>query len=97
MDLKLFKESEAGKMFTQFDANSMLRGSANDRADFYDKMVNIGAMTINEVRERENMNKMEGGDELLLPSGMTPVDEVEEEQPEVEQNIEVEVEDENEQ
>lgn len=96
MDLKLFKDSEMGTMFTQFDANSMLRGSANDRADFYDKMVNIGAMTINEVRERENMNKIEGGDESLMPSGMTPVENLEDEKPEVEQEVEVEVEVENE-
>ena len=73
MDLKLFKESENGKVFTTFDANSMLRGSANDRAEFYDKMVKIGAMTINEVRERENMNKADTGDDLYMPQNMTPV------------------------
>ena len=78
MNLKLFKESEAGKLFTNFDANSMLRGSANDRASFYDKMVKIGAMTINEVRERENMNKAETGDDLYMPANMTPVAESEE-------------------
>lgn len=73
MDLKLFKESESGKVFTTFDANSMLRGSANDRAEFYDKMVKIGAMTINEVRERENMNKADTGDDLYMPQNMMPV------------------------
>jgi len=60
-------------VFTTFDANSMLRGSANDRAEFYDKMVKIGAMTINEVRERENMNKADTGDDLYMPQNMTPV------------------------
>jgi HK97 family phage portal protein len=78
MNLKLFKDSEAGKLFTNFDANSMLRGSANDRASFYDKMVKVGAMTINEVRERENMNKAETGDDLYMPANMTPVAESEE-------------------
>lgn len=79
MDLKLFKESEDGKVFTNFDANSMLRGSANDRAEFYDKMVKIGAMTINEVRERENMNKADTGDDLYMPQNMLPVAESEDE------------------
>ena len=78
MNLKLFSDAEQGKLFTNFDANSMLRGSANDRADLYDKMVKVGAMTINEVRERENMNKAEGGDDLYMPSQMMPVAESEE-------------------
>ncbi|MAK37514.1 MAG: phage portal protein [Flavobacteriaceae bacterium] len=77
MNLKLFKESEKGKLFTNFNANGLLRGSANDRANYYEKMVKIGAMTINEVRERENMNKAETGDELYMPANMTPVAETE--------------------
>ena len=77
MDLKLFKENERGKIFTNFDANGLLRGSANDRSAFYEKMVKVGAMTINEVRERENMNRAEMGDELYMPANMTPVAETE--------------------
>ena len=78
MNLKLFKENEQGKIFTNFDANGLLRGSANDRSDFYEKMVKIGAMTINEVRERENMNRAETGDELYMPANMIPVAQTEE-------------------
>ena len=77
MNLKLFRGNERGRVFTNFDANGLLRGSANDRAGFYEKMVKIGAMTINEVRERENMNKAETGDELYMPANMTPVAEAE--------------------
>ena len=80
MNLKLFKQSEQGKMFTNFDANGLLRGSPNDRADFYEKMVNIGAMTINEVREKENMNAVESGDELYLPKGMDTIQEINKEE-----------------
>ena len=80
MNLKLFREDEQGKIFTNFDANSLLRGSPNDRASFYDKMVKIGAMTINEVREKENMNAVDDGDILYMPANMTPVagDEIDE-------------------
>ena len=77
MNLKLFSQSEQGKLFVNFNANSLLRGAANDRADFYEKMVKIGAMTINEVRERENMNKADTGDDLYMPMNMTPVAESE--------------------
>ena len=76
MNLKLFKESEQGRVFTNFDANGLLRGSPNDRANFYEKMVQIGAMTINEVREKENMNAVESGDELYLPKGMDTIEEI---------------------
>jgi len=76
MNLKLFKESEQGRLFTNFDANGLLRGSPNDRANFYEKMVQIGAMTINEVREKENMNAVESGDELYLPKGMDTIEEI---------------------
>lgn len=73
MNLKLFREDEQGKVFTNFDANSLLRGSPNDRASFYEKMVKIGAMTINEVRDKENMNQVENGDLLYLPSNLLPI------------------------
>tara|TARA_R100000329_G_scaffold142833_1_gene126487 strand:- start:4599 stop:5801 length:1203 start_codon:yes stop_codon:yes gene_type:complete len=76
MNLKLFKQNEKGKLFTNFDANGLLRGSPNDRANFYEKMVNIGAMTINEVRERENMNAVQDGDKLYLPKGMDTIQEI---------------------
>tara|TARA_R100000781_G_scaffold26759_2_gene19855 strand:- start:9583 stop:10809 length:1227 start_codon:yes stop_codon:yes gene_type:complete len=70
MDLKLFKQNEQGVVFTNFNVNGLLRGSPNDRASFYEKMVNIGAMTVNEVRERENMNRVDSGDELYMPKSM---------------------------
>ena len=70
MNLKLFKQNEQGEVFVNFDVNGLLRGSPNDRANFYEKMINIGAMTVNEVRERENMNKVDSGDELYMPKSM---------------------------
>ena len=70
MNLKLFKQNEQGQVFVNFDVNGLLRGSPNDRANFYEKMINIGAMTVNEVRERENMNKVNSGDELYMPKSM---------------------------
>ena len=81
MNLKLFKSSEQGKLFTNFDANGLLRGSPNDRVSFYDKMVKVGAMTINEVRERENMNMVEGGDELYVSNQIQPIADADDPEP----------------
>tara|TARA_R110002096_G_scaffold203018_4_gene387838 strand:- start:3548 stop:4747 length:1200 start_codon:yes stop_codon:yes gene_type:complete len=76
MNLKLFKQTEQGKVFTNFDVNGLLRGSPNDRANFYEKMITIGAMTVNEVRDRENMNRVDSGDELYLPKNMDTIQEI---------------------
>jgi HK97 family phage portal protein len=70
MNLKLFKQNEQGKVFVNFDVNGLLRGSPNDRANFYQKMITIGAMTVNEVRDRENMNRVDSGNELYMPKSM---------------------------
>jgi hypothetical protein len=52
----------------------LLRGSSKDRAEFYSKMFNIGAMSINEIREKENLNPVEGGDIHLMPLNMTSLE-----------------------
>lgn len=48
--------------FPKFNLNALLRGDSATRAAFYKTMVGLHAMTPNEVREREDMNKIEGGD-----------------------------------
>ena len=40
------------------------------RAEFYTKMVQNGAMSPNEIREKEDMNPREGGDVFLTPLNM---------------------------
>lgn len=52
----------------------LLRGSAADRAEFYSKLFNIGAMSINEIREKEDMDPVEGGDIHLVPLNMTSLE-----------------------
>jgi HK97 family phage portal protein len=52
----------------------LLRGSSADRAEFYSKMFNIGAMSINEIRGKENLNPVEGGDIHLVPLNMTSLE-----------------------
>jgi HK97 family phage portal protein len=56
--------------YFKFNANALLRGAMKDRAEFYGKLVNLGAMSPNDVRELEDMNPREGGDIYLTPSNM---------------------------
>ena len=56
----------------------LLRANAKDRAEFYKTMLNNGVFSINEVREKEDMNPVEGGDIHLVPMNMLPLDRVDE-------------------
>lgn len=66
----LFNESEQQNRYVKFNVNALLRGDMKARAEFYTKMVQNGAMSPNEIREKEDMNPREGGDVFLTPLNM---------------------------
>lgn len=76
MNLKLFTSNELGKTFIEFNVNGLLRGNVKDRSDYYRTMINIGAMSINEVRRKENMNKIEDGDKHFMQMNMTTIEKI---------------------
>ena len=76
MTNKLFKKNESGKLFVEFNVNALLRGNPKDRAEYYRTMLNIGAISINEIRQKENMNRVEEGDSLFMQLNMTTVDKI---------------------
>ena len=73
MNRKLFKKSEKGKLFVEWNVNGLLRGNIKDRTDAYKTGINNGYMTINEVRRKENMNSVAEGNELYLPLNVTKI------------------------
>lgn len=83
MNLKLFRTNEIGKTFVQFNVNGLLRGNTKDRSEFYRTMLNIGAMSINEIRNKENMNKIADGDKHFMQLNMTTIDKIGQEENEV--------------
>lgn len=66
-------ERRAG-MYFEFDVSNLLRGDSSARADQYLKLRQASAITGNEIRDRENLPRMEGGDDLYAPLNMAPVD-----------------------
>lgn len=70
----LFGPREGRVYFAEFNLEGLLRGDAKSRAEFYASMRNIGAITANEIRDKENMNPIEGGDVLLVQGAMIPID-----------------------
>jgi len=73
MQLLTDAEMRSGLYFKHI-FEGLLRGNSVDRADFYSKMFNIGAMSINEIREKEDLNPVEGGDIHLVPLNMTTLE-----------------------
>lgn len=63
------KERREG-YYTDMVTEGLLRGDSRARAAFYQVMVLTGILTRNECREKEDLNKIEGLDEPLVPLNM---------------------------
>jgi len=61
----------APDLYAKHNANALLRGTAKDRGEFYNKGISAGWLTRNEVRELEDLDPLDGLDEPLTPLNMT--------------------------
>lgn len=62
-------------LFVEFLVEGLLRGDSAARADFYSKMLAIGAMSPNDVRSKENYDPIDGGNQYFVPCNYYPLDE----------------------
>lgn len=60
---KLVAEADQSSYYAEFLTDAMLRGNAKTRAEMYEIYRRIGVYSKNDVRERENLNAIEGGDD----------------------------------
>lgn len=67
---KLFRESELGRFTVKFNLDGLLRGDVKTRAEYYQKLFYVGALSPNDIRRFENMNPREDGDEYFIPTNM---------------------------
>ena len=73
---KLFFPGERDEFFAEFLFNALLRGDSAQRSNYYRTMFGIGAMSINDIREAENMNGIgDIGDLSFMPLNMVPATE----------------------
>lgn len=70
---KLLTSDQRLSRYFKFNVSVALRSSDLDRADFYNKMISMGAFSINEIRELEDRNKIEGGDEYYRSLNYVPL------------------------
>lgn len=66
----LTKEEKRNGYYFKLEAKGLLRGTIKDRGDFYTKMFNVGSMSPNDIRELEDLNPYEGGDNYFVPLNM---------------------------
>jgi hypothetical protein len=66
-------EQQAG-LYAEFNLEGLLRGDSAARASFYSQMAQNGIYTRNEIRARENLPPVEGGDVATVQSNLLPLD-----------------------
>ena len=73
MNRKLFRENEKDEHYVKIQVEGLLRGDSNARANFYKQMIDMGVLSINEVRKLENLNRIENGDTHYFPMNYAPI------------------------
>jgi HK97 family phage portal protein len=63
-----------GRLYFKHNIEGLLRADSAARGAYYREMFNIGAMSINEIREKEDMDPIPGGDVHLVPLNMTTLE-----------------------
>jgi HK97 family phage portal protein len=74
---KLLTENDKTFFYFKFNFNSLLRASANDRADFYNKGIRGGWLSPNEARAFEDAEGFENGGKYYVEANLIPADQFE--------------------
>lgn len=69
----LVPEEERNVIFVEFNVEGLLRGAFQERMRGYAVGRQWGWLSANDVRKKENMNPIEGGDDYVVPLNMGPV------------------------
>jgi len=68
-----------GRLYFKHNIDGLLRADVAARASFYTAMLDRGVYSINEVREKEDMDPIEGGDVHMVQQNMTTLENIGEE------------------
>jgi HK97 family phage portal protein len=66
----LTDRDRADGLYWKFFPAGLLRANSKDRGEFYRALYGVGAISPNEIREFEDMNPYEGGDQYRVPLNM---------------------------
>lgn len=74
LNRKLLLPSERNRYCIEFDSSAILRTDKAAEATYLQTMHNMGAITINEIRLKSNLPKVENGDVPFVPVNLQPLD-----------------------
>jgi len=74
LNLKLVSVYDDDDMYCKFIMDGLLRGSYKDRTEAYKTAILTGWRSINEVREMEDLNPIDGGDKHIVPLNMASIE-----------------------
>lgn len=70
-NVKLFGRTNRGRLYVKYNFNALMRGDAAARAAFYHQMLGDGVLSINDVLELEDRNRIGAdGDKRFVPMNM---------------------------
>ena len=72
MNLKLFGRDSDFEV--RFNVDSLLRGDLKTRMEAHATAIQNGIKTPNEVREKEGMEPLPGGDDLMIQGATVPIE-----------------------
>lgn len=72
-DYKLLGNNR-GDVYSKIDLRGLMRSTHVDRAAYYRSLFSIGAISINEIREWEDLDPVENGELHMVPMNMTPLE-----------------------
>ena len=81
-NIKLFGRVNRGMLYTKVNLNGLLRGKTKERGEFYATMMDRAILSINDVRELEDLNPIgPDGDKRFVPLNMQLLEKAGEEPP----------------
>lgn len=72
----LLREDEREEYFFEFDVDALLRGNTEMRYAAYAQGKQWGWLSTNDIRSRENLNPVDGGDLYMVPLNMIPAQDI---------------------
>lgn len=78
LNRKLLTEDEKANHYFKFNVDGLLRGDIKSRYEAYHIAWMDGWMSQNDIREKEDHNPIEGGDEYYVPQNMQPTSQLDE-------------------
>ena len=74
INLRLLMEAERGKFYAEFVSDGYLRGDIAARTVYYSTGLQNGWLSVNDIRRKENMNPVPGGDKYFRQLNLTALD-----------------------